>query len=186
MKPRRSKSAPRKVAKPQLEGPVSASPKLVQIEKPIYGGAFLARVEGKAVFVPLTLPGEQAQVRITQSKPGYATAEADEIVRAAPERVVPACPHFGVCGGCHYQHTDYATQLALKQAILRETLERGGVTVPSEIAVLAAEPWRYRNRIRVAFDAAGNPGYRGRRSHAVVPMRECRSEEHTSELQSLR
>jgi 23S rRNA (uracil1939-C5)-methyltransferase len=56
---------------------------------------------------------------------------------------------------------------------LRETLERGGVAVPAEIAVLAGEPWRYRNRIRLAFDAAGNPGYRGRRSHDVVPIREC-------------
>jgi 23S rRNA (uracil1939-C5)-methyltransferase len=146
---------------------------LVEIEKPIYGGAFLARLEGKAVFVPLTLPGEQAWVRITQSKSGYATAEAEEIVRAAPERVVPACPHFGACGGCHYQHTDYKSQLAFKQAILRETLERGSVAVPAEIAVLSGEPWRYRNRIRLAFDAAGNVGYRGRRSHAVVPMREC-------------
>jgi 23S rRNA (uracil1939-C5)-methyltransferase len=146
---------------------------LVEIEKPIYGGAFLARVEGKAVFVPLTLPGEQARVRITQSKPGYATAEAEEFVRAAPERIAPACPHFGACGGCHYQHTDYATQLAFKQAILRETLQRGGVAVPEQIAVLAGEPWHYRNRIRLAFDAAGNLGYRGRRSHAVVPVREC-------------
>jgi 23S rRNA (uracil1939-C5)-methyltransferase len=151
----------------------SAEPLLVEIEKPVYGGACLARIEGKAVFVPLTLPGEQARVRITQAKPGYATAEAEEIVRAALERITPACPHFGVCGGCHYQHTGYATQLAFKQAILCETLERGGVTVHSEIAVLAGEPWAYRNRIRLAFDAAGNPGYRGRRSHAVVPMREC-------------
>jgi 23S rRNA (uracil1939-C5)-methyltransferase len=156
-----------------LKPPASSELKLVEIEKPIYGGAFLARLEGKAVFVPLTLPGEQARVRITQSKPGYATAEAEEIIRAAPERIAPACPHFGACGGCHYQHTDYATQLAFKQAILRETLERGGVTVPAKIAVLAGEPWRYRNRIRLAFDAAGNAGYRGRRSHAVVPIREC-------------
>lgn len=150
-----------------------AETQLVGIEKPIYGGAFLARVEGKAVFVPLTLPGEQARVRITQDKRGYATAEAEEIVAAAPERATPACRHFGACGGCHYQHADYAAQLAFKQAILCETLERGGVAVPAEIAVLAGEPWRYRNRIRLAFDAAGNPGYRGRRSHAVIPIGEC-------------
>jgi 23S rRNA (uracil1939-C5)-methyltransferase len=150
-----------------------AEPQLVEIEKPIYGGAFLARLEGKAVFVPLTLPGEQARVRITQSKSGYATAEVEEIVRVAPERITPACPHFGACGGCYYQHTGYATQLTLKQAILRETLERGGVVVPAEIAVLSGNPWAYRNRIRLAFDAAGNPGYRGRRSHAVIPVREC-------------
>jgi 23S rRNA (uracil1939-C5)-methyltransferase len=151
----------------------SAESQLIEIERPIYGGAFLARLEGKAIFVPLSLPGEQARVRITQSKPGYASAEVEEIIRAAPERIVPACPHFGACGGCHYQHTDYATQLTLKQAILRETLERGGVIVPAEITVLAAEPWAYRNRIRLAFDAAGNPGYRSRRSHGVVPVREC-------------
>jgi 23S rRNA (uracil1939-C5)-methyltransferase len=146
---------------------------LVEIEKPIYGGAFLARLEGKAVFVPLTLPGEQARVRIMQSKPGYATAEATEIVRSSPERITPACPYFGACGGCHYQHTDYATQLAFKQAILRETLDRGGVATPAEIAVLSSNPWAYRNRIRLAFDAAGNLGYRGRRSHAVIPIQEC-------------
>jgi 23S rRNA (uracil1939-C5)-methyltransferase len=146
---------------------------LVEIDKPIYGGAFLARIEGKAVFVPLTLPGEQALVRITQSKPGYSTAEAEQIVRAAPERIAPACPYFAACGGCHYQHTDYATQLAFKQAILRETLERAGVAAPSEISVLSGNPWAYRNRIRLAFDAMGNPGYRGRRSNTVIPIKEC-------------
>ena len=95
------------------------------------------------------------------------------LLPAAPERVAPACPHFGACGGCQYQHADYAAQLAFKQAILRETLERGGVRAPAEIAVLAAEPWAYRNRIRLAFDAEGNVGYRGRRSHAVIPIAEC-------------
>jgi 23S rRNA (uracil1939-C5)-methyltransferase len=146
---------------------------LVEIEKPIYGGAFLARADGKAVFVPLTLPGEQARVRITQSKRGYDTADPDEIIRTAPERIAPACPYFGACGGCHYQHANYEAQLAFKQTILRETLERGGVQAPKEISVLAAEPWHYRNRIRLALDAAGNPGYRARRSNDVVSISEC-------------
>ena len=151
--------------------------KLVQIEKPIYGGAFLTHSEGKAVFVPLALPGEQARVRIVESKRGYATAEVEEIVGAAGERVAPACRHFGVCGGCSYQHAGYATQLAFKKAILQETLERGGVRAPEEISVLAAvteaQAWGYRNRIRLALDADGNPGYRGRRSHAVIAVAEC-------------
>ncbi len=151
----------------QIEKPV------VQIEKPIYGGAFLARVEGKATFVPLTLPGEQARVRIVEDKRGYATAEAEEIVAPAPQRVAPGCRHFGACGGCQYQHADYTAQLEFKQAILRETLERGGVRAPEKIAVLAAEPWAYRNRIRLAFDAAGNPGYRARRSHVTIAIAEC-------------
>jgi len=149
---------------------------LVQIEKAIYGGAFLARAEGKAVFVPLALPGEMVKARVTEQKRGYATAEVEEIVTPAAERVVPLCPHFGTCGGCQYQHTGYATQIALKQSILRETLERGGVHAPDKIDVLAgseAEAWGYRNRIRLAFDGNGNPGYRGRRSNAVVPIAEC-------------
>lgn len=151
----------------------AAEPQLVEIVKPIYGGVFLARMEGKAVFVPLTLPGEQVRVRITQKKRGYDTADPDVIVVASPDRIAPACPHFGACGGCNYQHTNYETQLKFKQAILRETLERGGVQPPEEIAILAADPWHYRNRIRVAFDAAGNFGYHGRRTSTVIPIREC-------------
>ncbi len=153
--------------------PLPAVSHLVRIEKPIYGGAFLAHDEGKAVFVPLALPDEQARVRIVDGKRGYSIAEVEEIVTASEQRVVPACPHFGACGGCQYQQANYAAQLAFKQEILRETLARGGVGAPEEIAVLAAEPWAYRNRIRLAFDADGNVGYRGRRSHAVIPISEC-------------
>ena len=153
--------------------PSSILTQLVQIEKPIYGGTFLARDEGKAMFVPLALPGEKARVRIVEEKRGYATAEIEELVSSAPERVTPDCPHFGPCGGCQYQHAGYSTQLQIKQAVLRETMERAGVAVPVEIATLSGKPWGYRNRIRLAFNANGNPGYRGRRSHDVVPIREC-------------
>ena len=183
MKTPRAKQAPRNRFARKSEGrpsaPVEAGgiEKLVQIEKPIYGGAFLTHSEGKAVFVPLTLPGEKARVRVIESKRGYATAEVEEIVTAVPERATPSCCHFGICGGCSYQHASYATQLAFKKAILRETLERGGVRAPEEISVLSAatesQSWGYRNRIRLALDADGNPGYRGRRSHAVTAIAEC-------------
>ena len=145
----------------------------MQIEKPIYGGSFLGRVEGKATFVPLTLPGEEARVRIVGEKRSYATAEPEEIIKSAPTRIVPQCPHFGACGGCSYQHADYETQLAWKREILRESLQRGGVPAVENIRVLAGQPWHYRNRIRVALDRAGRVGYRGRRSHEIVPIREC-------------
>ena len=151
----------------------SPASKLVQIEKPIYGGAFLARVVGKAMFVPLTLPGEQARVRIIEEKKSYAFAEPEEIVASSSDRVVPGCPHFGVCGGCNYQHAGYTAQLTLKEAILRETFERAGVPAPEKIDVLAGNPWQYRNRIRLGFDAAGRPGYRSRRSHEIIGIHEC-------------
>ena len=152
-----------------------APSQVLTIEKAIYGGNFLARAEGKAVFVPLALPGEEARVRVVEDKVsrGYALAELEQVSSPSPERVQPRCPHFGACGGCNYQHTSYENQLKLKEAILRETLERAGVAAPDEIAVLAANPWEYRNRIRVGFDGEGNPGYRARRSHDLIAIREC-------------
>jgi 23S rRNA (uracil1939-C5)-methyltransferase len=150
------------------------------LEKPVYGGDCLAHHEGKAVFVPLTLPGETISAHLTEDKRSFAKAELDEVLIASPNRVAPQCPYFGSCGGCHYQHADYSAQLALKQQILRETLLRSGLehnrtgaAIPSEIGVLAGNPWAYRNRIRLAFLDSGKFGYRSRRSHAIVPIREC-------------
>ena len=125
MKKRTRSFSRQKEAAPTNSEQMQRRVQLVQIEKPIYGGAFLARVEGKAVFVPLALPGEQARVRVVEEKRGYATAEVEEIVTAAAERVAPACRYFGTCGGCQYQHAKYEAQLAYKQAILRETLGAG-------------------------------------------------------------
>lgn len=181
MKRRDTKDAKSRTAKNRRVFPVSnlspgSQPRLdLRIEKPIYGGNFLARHEGKAVFVPLTLPGEQVRVHLVddKAKRGYAVAELDEVVTPAPERIPSKCPHFGPCGGCQYQHTGYTNQLALKQAVLRETFERAGIVIPGGIPVLAAEPWAYRNRIRLAIDAAGRVGYRERRSHQLVIIREC-------------
>jgi len=150
-----------------------AQTQIVQIEKPIYGGAFLARVEGKATFVPMSLPGERARIRIVEDKRSYATAEPEAIIDRSADRTEPRCHHFGMCGGCSYQHGTYEAQLGLKQQILRETLQRGGVEPPDKIAVLAGEPWAYRNRIRVAIDGAGRVGYRERRSHTILPITEC-------------
>jgi 23S rRNA (uracil1939-C5)-methyltransferase len=166
---------PRKHGKRDDPSTRPAALQVVAIEKPVYGGSFLARVDGKAIFVPLTLPGEQARVRITEDKDkrGYAKAEVEELIAVAPERIAARCPHFGACGGCNYQHTGYENQLAIKKEILRETLERAGVAAPNEISVLSAVPWEYRNRIRVGFDADGNPGYRARRSHDLIAIREC-------------
>ncbi len=152
---------------------------ILTLEKPTYGGDCIAHLPnkggkpGKAVFVPLTLPGEIVEAQITADKRNQIQAEATGLLAASPNRIAPACTHYGQCGGCHYQHADYSTQLALKQQILRETLERNRVPFPSEIQLLAADPWHYRNRIRLAFTPEGGIGYRSRRSHDVVPIVEC-------------
>jgi 23S rRNA (uracil1939-C5)-methyltransferase len=162
-----------------MKAPLPSAPIQLQMEKPVYGGDCLSRVAnadgkpGKTVFVPLTLPGETVSAHITEDKRSFLKAELDQILTSSPNRITPGCSHFGTCGGCQYQHADYPTQLQIKQQILRETLSRANVTTPAEIATLSAEPWAYRNRIRLALTPAGEPAYRGRRSHDLIPIREC-------------
>lgn len=158
----------------------AANPLLeLRMEKPVYGGDCLSRLansdgrSGKTVFVPLTLPGESVSVRVTEDKRSFLKGELEQVLTASSSRVSPGCKHFGVCGGCHYQHADYAAQLDLKRQILQETLSRAGIAIAGEIAVLSGAPWEYRNRIRLALTAGGELAYRGRRSHDLIAIREC-------------
>ena len=155
----------------------------VALKKPVYGGDCLGAVvggderAGKTVFVSLGLPGETVAAQITEEKRSFAKAELNLVITPSPSRVAPRCPYFGTCGGCHYQHADYQTQLRLKQEILAETLARAGVRFRGQIEILAGDPWGYRNRIRLAVLAKTSGqveiGYRGRRSHDLVAIREC-------------
>jgi len=150
----------------------------LRIEKAIYGGASLARIPadapadapadlaGKAVFVPLALPGELVEATIATDRRSYVTAKLDSVLEPASSRITPGCEYYGRCGGCHYQHADYPAQLAMKQAILVETLERAHVPIPAEIRILSGHPWDYRNRIRLHIS---------RPPHAALSYREAAS-----------
>jgi 23S rRNA (uracil1939-C5)-methyltransferase len=154
----------------------------LRIDKAIYGGSGLGRVSdekdplfGKTVFVPFTLPGESVEIHIAEDKRNYATGELDALLEASPARTAPLCPYFGNCGGCHYQHSDYENQLQMKRSILGEALSRTGLKKVPEIAVLAAEPWAYRNRIRllVQLEPEFALCYRRGGSHATVAVSQC-------------
>ena len=143
------------------------------VEKLVYGGDGLARLEGRVVLAPFVLPGERIRARAEREKPGLVRARALEVLEAAGERVAAPCPVFGRCGGCHYQHAPYQYQLAAKRAILAEELRRLGKTEPpTEIAVVAAEPWGYRNRAQLHVEGA-KIGYREARSHKLCGVDEC-------------
>jgi 23S rRNA (uracil1939-C5)-methyltransferase len=145
----------------------------LHIEKAIYGGDGLARLpEGKAVFVPGTLPGELVEAAIADDRRGFAAAELKAILEPSAERIAPKCEYVPRCGGCQYQHSHSAYQLQMKLDILKETLTRAHVPPPPEIGSLAAEPWGYRNRIRL--HAKGKAiGYRRRGSHDLLPVTHC-------------
>ena len=140
----------------------------VTVEKLVYGGDGLARLDGRVVFTPFVLPGERILARAEQEKPGLVRARTLEVLEAAPDRVAAPCPVYGRCGGCHYQHAPYEYQLAAKRAILVEALRRlGKIEPPEEIAVVAAEPFGYRNRVQLHVEEK-RLGYREARSHKLV------------------
>src|ERR1051325_7429803 len=117
----------------------------VTVEKLVYGGDGLARLDGRVVLAPFVLPTERIRAQAEQEKPGLVRAKALEVLEPSAERVAAPCPYFGHCGGCHYQHTGYTYQLAAKRAILIEELRRlGKIEPPEEISVVAGEPWEYR------------------------------------------
>jgi 23S rRNA (uracil1939-C5)-methyltransferase len=141
-----------------------------------YGGEALGRLEdGRMVFVPFALPGETVRVRLVEEKRGYARAQLVEVLQSSPERIQPRCVHFSLCGGCHYQHLSYSSQLAAKSAILREQLERiGGIVDPVLGEMVASpQPFNYRNHMQFHLSAEGRLGFRLSRSEEVLAIQEC-------------
>jgi 23S rRNA (uracil1939-C5)-methyltransferase len=142
----------------------------------VYGGDALGRLpDGRAAFVPFALPGEKVRIQVIEEKRGHVRASLLEVLEASPQRISPRCVHFGVCGGCHYQHMDYADQLKVKQAVLCEQLERiGGLQdIPCMPAVASPQPWYYRNHVQFHQTPEGKLGYQAARSNTVIAIREC-------------
>src|SRR5215470_10104791 len=128
---------------------------LLSIEKLIYGGEGLAHAEGNTVFVPYVLPGEQVRAAVRTRKKKLIHTNLLKVEQPAATRISAPCPHFQVCGGCHYQHIDVAEQEQQKKEILRETLSRlGGISWTGAIAEHTAQPYGYRNRAQWAYREA--------------------------------
>lgn len=150
-----------------------ASGREVAIEKWVYGGRGLARIDGRAVLVPFVLPGEVVRLGAEKESPGLIEASLAGVVSPSPQRVEPPCPYFGRCGGCHYQHAAYEYQLAQKREVLLDTLRRvGKFEPPEQIRILSAAPWEYRNRIQLHI-GKGGIGFREAGSSRLCPVKHC-------------
>ena len=122
----------------------------IRIGKMLYGGTGLSDT---GATIPFVLPNE-----LVELTPAGELA----ILEPSPDRVAPNCIHFGTCGGCHYQHAAYPAQLAVKQSILTEIFATAGLTDLPAIETHSADPWHYRNRIRLRIgevDGALRIGY---------------------------
>jgi 23S rRNA (uracil1939-C5)-methyltransferase len=153
-----------------------------RVERIAAGGAGVARLNGKAVFVGMTAPGDLARCRITGEHARWAEAELLEVLESSPLRADPACPLYGRCGGCSLQHLNYDAQIEAKAAILADACTRVGKFKPPEIRVRRSAPYEYRNRVQFhraegrggdPKRAAFRPGFKERKGSGVVPLKDC-------------
>ena len=146
----------------------------LKIEDVAFGGKGVARDEGKAIFVPFTIDGEQVTAKIVREKKQFAEAELIELLESSPNRVAPECPYFGRCGGCAYQHINYEHQLEIKFQQVRDALQRIGKLkdVPMRPIVPSPLPYAYRNRITVHAED-GVIGFYRRDEHRLIDIERC-------------
>src|SRR5580698_329301 len=116
-----------------------------------FGGEGVGRHGDLVVFVPFVLPGETADVEITELKKNFARAKLLRVTTPSAERVAPPCIYFGKCGGCQYQHANYGAQLRIKQKQIVDLFERVGKIPGAVVApvIPCPSPYGYRNRIMV-------------------------------------
>lgn len=143
-----------------------------RIEKLVYGGAGLARHEGRVYLLPKVAPGDLVEAVAKKSKSNFVDARVERIVEASPDRVTPPCRHFDKCGGCNYQQLPYEQQLHWKRTILREIFDRAKLSLGVEIETVSADPLAYRNRTQFHFHD-GKVGFLEVASHKLVPVDQC-------------
>ena len=140
-------------------------------------GMGVARLEGRVVFVPHTIRGEQWRVRLEKVNKKVAWGRGVELLVPSPERREPDCPLMGRCGGCQFRHMTYTQELEAKRQRVADALERvGGVHLDLPPVLGAEEPLRYRNKVQfpVAEEKRGLAiGYYRPRSHDVLDAEDC-------------
>ena len=154
-------------------------PRIVTIESLDQEGRGVAHWQGKAIFVDGALPGETVEFSPYRRKPSYELAQVSRVLRESAQRTTPACPHFGVCGGCSLQHQDVRAQVAAKQRILEDALWHIGRVRPERMLPPIYGPaWEYRGRARLTVRNVPKKGgilvgFHERRHSYVADMTSC-------------
>jgi 23S rRNA (uracil1939-C5)-methyltransferase len=150
----------------------------VKIDRLAHLGSGVGRVDNRVIFIPFTAPGDTVIARIIHKKKQYLHGEIREIVSQSPLRNPPPCDVFGICGGCHWQHLVYPTQLELKEETFRDLLHRIGKVESIEQPPIIPSPREYSYRCRVQLHAE----YRGSKyalgffkeaSHEIIQFQYC-------------
>jgi 23S rRNA (uracil1939-C5)-methyltransferase len=139
-----------------------------------FKGYGVARVEGRVVFLPYSVTGDEAWIEIVEEKQNYALGRLERLIVPSPWRVSPPCPYFGRCGGCHWQHIEGIKQAEIKRDIFQDILRRlGGVEeIPPVPIIPSPRPYGY--RARVQLKVAGKAlGFYQAGSHQIVEIDHC-------------
>ncbi|NDJ77230.1 MAG: class I SAM-dependent RNA methyltransferase [Chloroflexi bacterium] len=149
----------------------------LELDEMVHGGNALGRHAGRAIFVPYTIPGERILARITDDRNRYAFAQGVTLLEASGVRVYPRCSHFGPgrCGGCHFQHIDYAVQPEFKRDVVVDQMVRiGGFDDPPVLPMLPSpDPWAYRVHATFHVDDDGALCFVGTDNETLIPIDEC-------------
>ena len=158
--------------------PLSATGEAL-VESIDHEGIGVAHVEGKVTFLDGGVTGERVRFVRRRSRGNFDLGTVTEVLRESPLRVAPGCRWFGTCGGCAMQHVEVAGQVAAKQRVLEDNLERIGKVKPETILAPVFGPsWGYRTRARmsvryVAKKGESLVGFRERRSTFVADITSC-------------
>ncbi len=146
----------------------------VKIEKLVYGGKGLGKIDGKTCFVPYVLPEETVKVEVVKEKKSFVECDLVSVIEPSPYRIDPPCKYFKYCGGCDYQHIPYEKQVDIKKEILEETLSRIGKieNLKIEKVIPSLEPFRYRNRTQLKIYGE-KVGFYKRDSKEIVNIDTC-------------
>ncbi len=137
-----------------------------------YNAFSIARYNGKVVMIRGAIPGETVEVRIEEEKRDYYIAKAIKILSPSPDRVIPKCPYFGICGGCHLQYISHKCQIYLKERILEDTLKRLANIEIKTSSLFDPNPWGYRYRGQFKVNLK-NIGFYKEKSREVVDINKC-------------
>ena len=146
----------------------------LKIQTLAFGGEGIGRVDNFVVFVPFTVPGDEVEVTITESKKSFARAQLRKVITPSSSRQEPFCPVYGTCGGCQLQHINYNEQLRYKTEALQNYLVKHLKISAALVASAAPSPktQRYRNRVQVRVQQ-GQLGYFAPGTHDIVAIEDC-------------
>lgn len=147
----------------------------LELTRMVATGEALGRQGKRLFYVPFGATGDQVRVRVVDESKRGAHAEIVEILSPSPYRIKAPCSHFGVCGGCQWQHIDYPAQLALKRTLVLEHLRRQSKqSSPTVEAVIGmSDPWGYHTQAEFFVSEDGEKGFPDLEHTHIVPLREC-------------